>query len=312
MRLPPLNALRAFEAAARHGGFIEAANELHVTRGAISRHVKLLEDHLGRALFHRSARGVTLTRAGAEFLPVLTDAFRRIADGASRVAERMELRVICPPATSIRWLMPKLPAFRAAHPEVRLVLTTDFDDAARFDGVNFDLGFGCEGDGAASGGHLRTEPLFPNVTCPACAPALLSAHGPLASPQDLARLPLLHDRPGDLWAEWQSVWRVPGLDTARGDGFANLDLAVKAAVMGAGLVLADLLLCREDLERGLLVLPFPDMRHTLSGGWTSLVGTSERWDDPPVRAFRIWLAAEAAADRRAVFPESAVPAPAVA
>ena len=112
MRLPPLNALRAFEAAARHGGFIEAAAELHVTRGAISRHVKLLEDHLGRALFHRTARGVTLTRAGADLLPVLTDAFRRIAEGASRVADRTGIRVICPPATSIRWLLPRLGAFQ--------------------------------------------------------------------------------------------------------------------------------------------------------------------------------------------------------
>jgi LysR family glycine cleavage system transcriptional activator len=99
MRLPPLNALRAFEAAARHGGYIPAAEELCVTRGAISRHVKLLEEHLGCTLFHRGTAGVELTEAGTRLLPVLTDAFRRIADQAREIADTGPgLSILCPPA----------------------------------------------------------------------------------------------------------------------------------------------------------------------------------------------------------------------
>ena len=305
MRLPPLNALRAFEAAARHGGFIDAADELHVTRGAISRHVKLLEEHLGVVLFHRGTRGVELTRAGAALLPVLTDAFRRIADGASRVAERSEIRIICPPATSIRWLLPRLPAFRAAHPEVRLSITTDFYGDRAFDGVDFDLGFGCESAPRERPAGIRIEPLFPTVICPACAPTLLAERGPIERPEDLARLPILRETSsaGD-WADWQEVYGVPGLTTDAGDVFPNFDLVVKAAVMGTGMILADFVLCRDELTNGSLVLPFPEMRHEMSWGWLSLMGTADRWDDPPVLAFRSWLAAEAEADRRAIFGDT--------
>ena len=109
MRLPPLNALRAFEAAARHQGFIAAADELFVTRGAISRQVKILEDHIGVPLFHRNARGVELTAAGQRLCPVLTDAFAMMQREVGRIADdAAELRVICPPALSIRWLLPQL------------------------------------------------------------------------------------------------------------------------------------------------------------------------------------------------------------
>jgi LysR family glycine cleavage system transcriptional activator len=313
MRLPPLNALRAFEAAARHGGFIEAANELHVTRGAISRHVKLLEDHLGRTLFHRSARGVTLTRAGAELLPVLTDAFRRIADGASRVTERTELRVICPPATSIRWLMPRLGAFRMAHPEIRLSITTDFYGERPFDGLDFDLSINCVDPAQDGMAGLQVEPLFPSVSCPACAPSLLARFGPIDRPADLARLPILREtRPTCHWSEWQAVHRIPGLDVDGGATFPNFDLTVKAAVMGEGLIIADMVLCRQELAQGSLVLPFPELRHEMPWGWVCLIGMRDRGDDPDVVAFRTWLAAEAAADRRAIFPEGADPASAAA
>ena len=306
MKLPPLNALRAFEAAARHGGFIPAADELHVTRGAVSRQVKLLEDHLGVPLFRRHARGVELTQAGRTLLPVLTDAFRRMADGAARAAGRAEIRVICPPATSIRWLLPRLPAFRAAHPEVRLSITTDFYGGRGFDGIDYDLGFSCEVPDRPRPPGIRVERLFPVVVCPACAPALLDRHGPVRHPEDLARLPLLHESSsaGD-WDEWQRAYRIPGLDLASGDAFPNFDLAVKAAVMGAGMILADFVLCREELSQGSLVLPFPDLSHEMSWGWLSLIGGPLRWDDPDVATFRRWLALEAAADRREIFGETA-------
>ena len=116
-QMPPLNALRAFEAAARHGGFIGASEELNVTRGAISRHVRLLEDHLGVQLFVRLAQGVRLTAAGRQLQPVLTEAFAMIVREADRISsDAAELRIICPPGTSIRWLLPRLEDFRSVTP----------------------------------------------------------------------------------------------------------------------------------------------------------------------------------------------------
>jgi len=145
MRLPPLNALRAFEVAARHKGYTGAAEELCVTRGAISRHVKLLEEHLGVQLFKRLPKGIELTDSGRKFLPILTEAFDHIADGARRISEdKSELRILCPPTISIRWLIPRLDQFRAAHPEIRIRLTTDFFGPGGFDEVEFDLSFSAE------------------------------------------------------------------------------------------------------------------------------------------------------------------------
>src|SRR6056297_1087856 len=259
MRLPPLNALRAFEAAARHQGFVGAAEELHVTRGAISRQVRLLEDHLGTRLFHRHGQGVALTDAGRRLLPVLTDAFGRILEETRRIAKQTEdLRIICPPATSIRWLIPRLDGFRRDHPGIRLRLTTDFISGPGFDGSAHDLGFSVENQPNRAS-DLETQVLFPVLLTPACAPALLEGETPLRRPEDLAGVTLLHETPGHAdWTAWLDAFPVPGLDPGRGDDFPNLDMATKAAAMGTGVVMADLVLNRDELASGTLVRPFPD------------------------------------------------------
>lgn len=300
MRLPPLNALRAFEAAARHGGYIGAADELCVTRGAISRQVKLLEEHLGTALFHRQAKGVALTDAGARLLPVLTEAFGRIGVQAARIAEGAgDLRVICPPATSIRWLLPRLDGFRRAHPDIRVRLTTDFHGGGGFDATEFDIGFSVEHWPNRAPG-LQVQALFPVLLTPACAPGLLERAGPLKTPGDLARLTLLHETPAHAdWTDWVRTFGVDGVDPAAGLEFPNLDMAVKAAVMGAGVVMADLVLCRDELAAGALVAPFPEMTCASPLGAICLLGPRDRWEDPRVAAFRGWAMAEAAADRDA-------------
>ena len=121
MRLPPLNALRAFEAAARHESFVGAAAELHVSQGAISRHVKLLEARLGVALFHRRAQGIELTGAGRTLLPELTASFERMARALGRLTQAdREIRVIAAPTFAMRWLVPRLRHFRDLHPELRV------------------------------------------------------------------------------------------------------------------------------------------------------------------------------------------------
>ncbi|MGR3758869.1 LysR substrate-binding domain-containing protein [Roseobacteraceae bacterium NS-SX3] len=288
MRLPPLNALRAFEAAARHQGFIAAADELFVTRGAISRQVKILEDHTGVQLFHRHARGVELTAAGKRLYPVLTKAFAMMQREVERIAaDASELRVICPPTLSIRWLLPQLEQFRAAHPEIKLRLTTDFYSYKGFEVAEYDLGISLQ-NRPGRPPDIEVLPLFEMILAPACAPSLLPALA--AGPAALAGQRLLHESPRRSdWATWAQQFGVEQVDPARGEVFPNLDMATRAAVMGAGVVMADLVLCREELARGDLVLPFPGMTCGTPDGAYALIGERQKWNDPKVAAFRDWL-----------------------
>ncbi|SDI37180.1 LysR substrate-binding domain-containing protein [Aliiruegeria lutimaris] len=298
MKLPPLNALKAFEAAARHGGFIAAADELCVTRGAVSRHVKTLETHVGVPLFRRHARGVELTEAGREFLPVLTNAFGQIAEASDRLAERAaDLRIICPPATSIRWLIPRLEAFRAEYPEIRLRLTTDFHGGDGYVSTDYDIGFSCE---FWPGRHpeIENRPLFPILLSPACAPAMMEGMNRLSEPEDLVRYKLLHETADRAdWRAWLDAFPVAGVNAGSGDVFPNLDMATRAAVLGAGVVMGDLVLCREELERGLLCLPFPERVCASPLGDISLIAHRDKWHDPKVRIFSDWIHAAAGEDR---------------
>jgi LysR family transcriptional regulator, glycine cleavage system transcriptional activator len=287
-RLPPLNALRAFEAAARHGGFVGASEELNVTRGAISRHVKLLEEHLGVPLFVRQAQGVRLTAAGSGLLPVVSDAFGLIARAADRVSsDAAELRVICPPGTSIRWLLPRLQDFQKAHPALRVRLTTDFYPDDGFDPVDTDIGFSITNWPKRSK-VLKSQSLFPILLTPACAPGFLHERS-LLSPAALADCELLHETKTHTdWTAWLDKFCPSGVDPTVGQEFSNIDIATKAAVIGAGVVMADLVLCREEFEAGALVAPFPDMICHSPAGEVCLLGGSEKWDIPKVRAFRSW------------------------
>ncbi|MBV7377424.1 LysR substrate-binding domain-containing protein [Maritimibacter dapengensis] len=293
MRLPPPNALRAFEAAARHEGFIGAADELHVTRGAISRHVKLLEDHLGTPLFSRHAKGVTLTEAGRRLQSVLTDAFGRIAAETSRIAtDAADLRIICPPAMSIRWLLPRLDDFRSRNPDLRVRLTTDFHGRDGFDAIEYDVGFSVENWSRTA--PTAMMPLFDIPLVPACTPSIAAR---LSAPSDMAGETLLHESESHRdWTDWQTAFAVPGLDPTAGDAFPNLDMATRAAVMGTGVVMADLTLCRDEIESGALVLPFPDMVTASPMGRGCLIGGADTWDTPKVRRFREWLGEVVAAE----------------
>ena len=299
MRLPPLNALRAFEAAARHEGFTGAAEELCVTRGAISRHVKGLEEHLGVPLFRRLPQGIELTDQGRRFLPILTAAFESIGQGARSIASgKTDLRIICPPTTSIRWLIPKLAQFRAQHPEVRVRLTTEFYDWEELQGGAFDLGF-CLEHFDQRPTEIESVPLFPMMIVPACAPALAAE---LSRPEDLATVDLLHEEPGRHdWISWLKTYPVEGVDPQSGEVFPSLDMATKAAVMGLGVVMGDVVLTRDEFESGQLVMPFPDLRCETDWGRVCLNGLRGRWSDPKVEAFTSWITEAAAKDTEEIF-----------
>ncbi len=300
MRLPPLNALRAFEAAARHGGFTGAADELCVTRGAISRQVKLLEEHLGIALFRRLPQGIELTEHGRRFLPVLTAAFESITDGARRISvEKSDLRIICPPTNSIRWLIPRLGQFRARSPDIRIRLTTEFFEWGEFQSGDFDLGFSEEERHGQRPAGIEILPMFPMLIVPACAPQLLKGPVALEKPEDLANFTLLHESPDHHdWKSWVSAFNVKRVDPETGDVFPNLDMAVKAAIMGMGVVMGDVVLTRDEFETGLLVMPFKDLRCETDWGKFCLVGLASSWNDPKVEVFKSWVAEVAAREAK--------------
>lgn len=243
-----LNALRAFEAAARLGGFAAAAAELGVSPGAVTAHVKALEDRLGAALFRRNARGVELTALGARVLPAFTGAFDAL--GAAQHLLRSEaapraVHIATLPAFAQLWLSPRLPALRAAMPEVTISITA-MEAPPNLKRAPYDLSLFAGGQGQV----VLTDELFP-----VCAPALA---GRLRRPEDLSGLPCLTDLSwaGD-WALWAGQ-AMPGQEfTPRGPAFSLYALAVEEAVNGGGVLMAHGALVAGHLARGALVAPLP-------------------------------------------------------
>lgn len=296
MRLPSLNALRAFEAAARHQSFARAAEELHVTQGAVSRHVGLLEQELGVALFRRHARGVELTAQGRALLPELTASFERIARAARQVAEGdRELRVACQPTLASRWLVRRLAGFQELRPGTRVTLglMCGYDDFLR---GGFDLGVVHEQAGEDRPAGVEAVLLRHEAMTPVCAPALREGAWALLRPEDLARHTLLHphkDRQD--WRGWLCAAGLPErLAEEGGQVFQTLEVAIAAAVGGLGVAMADLHLVRDELASGALVAPLDLVLD--EGAAYFLIAERGRFGEPKVAAFRDWLLAEAAAD----------------
>src|SRR5712691_3213397 len=190
-RLPPLNALKAFEAAARHESFTRAAEELCVTQGAVSHQVKALEAELGLKLFNRERQRLVITQAGRAYLAVVRDAFDRIADGTERLLQRQSggaLAVSTSPNFAAKWLVHRLGRFSEVHPDIDLRVS---GSAHHVDFAREDIDLAVRhGDGTAPGLHvtrLCAEELFP-----VCSPKLLNGRNPLRRPSDLSRFPLLH------------------------------------------------------------------------------------------------------------------------
>jgi LysR family glycine cleavage system transcriptional activator len=298
-RLPPLNALRAFEAAARHLSFLKAADELAVTPAAVSQQIKQLEAWIGTPLFRRRTRGVLLTDVGQEYWPKLRDALDALESATRRVTGReaaASLGVSAVPSVCARWLIPRLGSLRAAlgAVEVRILAengVTNFDDGS-------DVAVR-QGPGPYPG--LRADLLFPGDVFPVCSPRLLEGPHPLRTPADLAHATLIHEAPDPLhepdfrWPRWLDELGVRGVDGMRGPQFTYSHMAVQAAIAGHGVALAALPYVADDLVTGQLVRPFPDV---LKSGFTFWIVCPEaRAEEPNIAAFRRWALAEAAASR---------------
>lgn len=292
-RLPPPNALRAFEAAGRHQSFARAADELSVTQGAISRQVRILEEHLGVALFRRHPQGVALTNQGRSLLPELTAAVERIQRVARQISlSDGELRVAASPTFASRWLVRRLPAFLARHPSVRVTmgLMSGWEDLRR---GGYDFGITTRGCLGTVPDALALVDLRAEALAPVCAPALLERDPPLHSPADLERHVLLHptsDRQD--WLLWLSAAGLPAVWAERGQAFGTLDLATSAAAGGLGVAMADLHLVETELAEGRLIAPFALV--VRQGTGYVLATEAGRLDEPRVAVFKDWLLSELA------------------
>jgi len=308
-RLPPLNALRAFETAARHLSFAVAARELHVTPAAISHQVKGLEQHLEQRLFRRLKRGLELTRAGQVLQPGLRDGFGRLGAAIEElrtINEEGTLAVSVPSSFATRWLAPRLHRFVGAQPhlDVRINASTRLIDP--------DSGEVAPGDplpgspvedadivvrfGTGDYPGFRVDKLLAVAVTPMCSPRLMDGAHPLRSAADLEQHVLIHDnllyddgRP--LWNAWFEAAGLPDMDTSHGLRFSHAMLALEAAADGMGVALGMTVLAGSDLASGRLVAPLA-LSLPLKFGYYIVSGadTAERSD---VAAFRNWLLAEA-------------------
>jgi LysR family glycine cleavage system transcriptional activator len=299
--MPPLNALRAFEAAARHLSLTRAAQELHVTAGALSHQIRGLEDLLGLKLFERRVRSIALTPAGKLLYPGLQTGFARIQEavaGLGPVGDQRVLVISTPPGFTAKWLAPRLYRFASAHPEIDLRVSSSFG-YANFTTDGIDVALRNLPLDAAPDPALVVDKLVEVSLVPVCSPRLSAAHGPFAGPAALARVPLIHDdtlarRPEvPTWADWFRAAGVQDVDVARGLRFNSTDHALDAAGEGAGVLLAHDLLAYDELRTGRLVIPVD--RPVSTGRAFYFVCPKNRSERPQVQAFRTWIKQELAA-----------------
>ncbi len=294
MRLPPLNALRAFEAAARHLSFSKAADELSVTPAAVSHQIKGLEEWLGIPLFRRLNRAVMLSDEGQSYLVGVRDGLEAINSATEKLLQQGTsgaLTVSTLPSFAVRWLLPRLTRFRDKHPDIDIRLSAN-EHITNFRKEDVDVVIRY-GRGPYPGLHselfMNEDSLFP-----VCSPALLEGKFPLCSPEDLIHHTLLHDDLRIDWETWLSAAGLKGIDPRKGPSFNDSSMVLMAAMAGQGVALGRSTLAAEDLASGRLVKPF-DME-LKAGSAYHIVCPLEHMDRPQIVAFRNWLFEEAESD----------------
>jgi LysR family glycine cleavage system transcriptional activator len=289
-RLPSLNGLRAFEAAARHLSFTLAASELNVTQTAISHQIRRLEEELGMRLFIRKNRALALTPEAQEYLPGIRAAFndlRLATDRLKRKDADNVLTISTLASLAAKWLLPRLSAFQEAHPDIDVRITTstglvdfrsgDVDAAIRY--------------GRGHWKDVRAEWLMADEMFPVCSPALPNGKRPLRSPEDLRDHVLLHNtNNGDDWRLWLTAAGLPpDISKQPGITFDLILMTVQAAIDGMGVAMGRTTYVKDDIAKGRLVVPFKIALPADAGFY--LVSPEGAPDTPKLRAFRQWLMA---------------------
>ncbi len=284
--LPPLNATKAFEAAARLGSFTRAAAELNVTHGAVSRQIRLLEDWLGTRLFVRTSRNAVPTQAASDLLAEIGPALDRVAAVSLHVRgsakARGLLRVSALPTFAMRWLIPRLPEFQRDHPDLELRIVTASTPVEQF---RMDVDAVISGPSRQPG--WVAERFLGEARLPLLSPDLMEGR-PLRAPLDLARHTLLHAATLlEAWPRWLEAADVPHLKPARDQIFEHFYFAIQAALEGLGVVMGPLALVGDELREGRLLAPIREPALRARGYFVYAPETSS--DAPAVAAFRKWL-----------------------
>ena len=259
--LPPLSCFRSFEAVARQLSFSKAAEELHVTPGAVSQQIRALEDSLGIRLFDRTKRSVALTEAATRMLPEIQAGLEMLSRAVSKPAAspgERTLTISVAPSFASKWLLPRLPSFYDHHPDIdlRVLATVGLADFKR-DGVDLAIRLG-----HGSYQVLHAELLFAEALTPLCSPDLLKRKGALNTPDDLRKYRLIHDTsiPGGgergAWEQWLALAGAKKVSAQRGAKFSLAELAMQAAIDGTGVVLGRIVLAERDIAAGRLLRPF--------------------------------------------------------
>ena len=291
--LPSLNALRTFEAAARHGSFKLAARELHVTQSAVSRQIRNLESQLGQPLFDRGNRTVSLTEAGASYLPTLSRVLDEIAATTeqnfplfSRKTRKKRLKISVEISAAECWLRPRLSRLRVAHPQLEIeLLLTDSRQNYSFDQADVVIHYG-----SGNWPGLHSELLMKLSEFPVCSRKVARGNRPLRQPDDLRHFTLLHEESVSLWGLWLKGAGIPDIDGTAGPILNNAALCLDSAIAADGVALGDELIAGDHLLAGRLVKPFGFHRHTDAALY--LLAAPELLEYEEVAVFRSWLLSE--------------------
>ncbi|MBA6348778.1 transcriptional regulator GcvA [Colwellia sp. BRX8-9] len=293
-RLPPLNALRAFEASARQLSFTRAAEELFVTQAAVSHQIKSLEDFLGIKLFMRKNRALLLSEEGQAYYLDIKDVFNAINEATERLFARGEkgaITVSTQPSFAIQWLVPRLNAFYALHPDIDVrIKAVDQPENSLTGDVDVAIYFGR--------GHwadIDAEQLQKEYLIPVCSPLLLQGKKPLDKVEDLINHTLLHDTSRRDWKRWFKQVNVKATNVNHGPIFSHSAMVVQAAMHGQGVALAHSFLAKPDIDAGRLICPFEDVLESKNAYY--VVCRDRQVDLGKIAAFREWVLDTVAQDQ---------------
>ncbi len=299
--MPPLNALRAFEAAARHLSLAKAAQELNVSPGAVSHQIRALEALLGIPLFERRVRAIALTPAAKLLYPGVQNGFLQIQEAVASLRHMANERVLVvstPPGLTSKWLAARLYRFASGHPDIEVRISSSLANA-NFTTDGVDVAVRNLAVRPGDDGGLLVERLAEFSLVPVCSPRLAEQHGLPRTAEALARMPLIHDDSFanrarmPTWSDWFDAAGLPSVDIGRGLHFNSPDHALDAAGEGGGVLLAHDLLAYDDLRTGRLIIPVA--QPIASGRAYYVVCPKHRSTVPQVRAFRDWIKQEVAA-----------------